>query len=158
MALNAPVRAGGDASPPGGDPRRIVSAMTAWGESEEGLVSAPWLARSALVAGRKDPRLGCAELQVAGEDLAWSADEVAEVLRRWGRPISDEQVAQIAWISEGWCAVVRLAAAAGPAVLSDTAATLDFQLMRDAAATVSPELFAAAIELSAVDQFDAATD
>jgi LuxR family maltose regulon positive regulatory protein len=231
----------------------IGSAMTAWGESEEGLASAPWLARTALVerlastadgggvaviaaeagtgksdvlrqwlatraddgvhvadirtesgfdaalqllsansgttvvidrvdalahdrlvqldacaaerpdrtalivASRKDPRLSNTGLQLAGEDLAWSTTEVAEALRRWGRSVTDDQAEEVAWISEGWCAAVRLAAAVGPAVLRDESATLDHQLMRDAAAMVSPELLAAAIELSAVDQFDAAT-
>jgi LuxR family maltose regulon positive regulatory protein len=110
-----------------------------------------------VVAGRRDPRLAEVQLQVAGEDLAWSESEVVEALRRWGRPVSDEQAAAVAWITEGWCAAVRLAAAAGPAVLSEQSATLDDQLVRDAAALVGPELFAAAVELSAVDEFDAAT-
>jgi len=110
-----------------------------------------------VVAGRRDPMLPGARLELAGADLAWSEDEVLDVLRRWGRPMSDDEAREIAWISEGWCVAVRLAAAAGPAVLRAEAATLHHQLMRDAAAAISPELLAAAVELSAVDQFDAGT-
>jgi LuxR family maltose regulon positive regulatory protein len=110
-----------------------------------------------IVVGRRDPLLAETQLELAGQDLAWSPPEVVEALRRWGRPISDEEADQIAWISEGWCAAVRLAAVAGAAVLREESAALQYQLMRDAAATVSPELLTAAIELSAVDQFDART-
>jgi LuxR family maltose regulon positive regulatory protein len=108
-----------------------------------------------VVAGRRDPMLPGAGLELAGEDLAWSEAEVLEVLRRWGRPMSDDEATEIAWISEGWCVAVRLAAAAGPAVLRPEAATLHHQLMREAAATIRPELLAAAVELAAVDEFDA---
>jgi LuxR family maltose regulon positive regulatory protein len=110
-----------------------------------------------VVAGRTDPMLTDVLLQLAGEDLAWSRDEVVAALHRWGRPISDEQAEEIAWISEGWCAAVRLAAVAGPAVLREDSAPLHHQLMRAAAATLRPGLLDEAIALSAVDQFDAGT-
>ena len=108
-----------------------------------------------VVAGRRDPMLPGAGLELTGEDLAWSEAEVLDVLRRWGRPMSDDEATEIAWISEGWCVAVRLAAAVGPAVLRPEAATLHHQLMREAAASIRPELLAAAVELSAVDEFDA---
>ena len=110
-----------------------------------------------VVAGRRDPMLPGAGLELTGEDLAWSEAEVLDVLRRWGRPMSDDEATEIAWISEGWCVAVRLAAAAGPSVLRPEAATLHHQLMREAAATIRPELLAAAVELSVVDEFDADT-
>jgi LuxR family transcriptional regulator, maltose regulon positive regulatory protein len=110
-----------------------------------------------VVSGRTDPLLAGATLQLSGEDLAWSRAEVVAALHRWGRPISDGQADEIAWISEGWCAAVRLAAVAGPAVLREESAALHQQLMQDAAAAASPDLLSAAIELSAVDQFDAGT-
>src|SRR5436190_9354225 len=110
-----------------------------------------------VVAGRRDPMLAGAQLQLSGEDLAWSRSEVLAALHRWGRPIADGQAEEIAWVSEGWCAAVRLAAVAGPAVLREESAALHQQLMQDAAAATTPELLAAAIELSVVDQFDAGT-
>ena len=110
-----------------------------------------------IVAGRRDPMIAGAALELDGEDLAWSEAEVVDALRRWGRRMSPDEAKEVAWISEGWCVAVRLAAAAGPAVLREDSATLHHQLMRDAAATISPELVAAAVELSVVDQFDATT-
>jgi LuxR family maltose regulon positive regulatory protein len=110
-----------------------------------------------IVAGRHDPQLQSADLELAGEDLAWSEPEVAEALRRWGGPMADADAESVAWLTEGWCVAVRLAAAAGVGVLLQEAGTLRQQLMREVAATASPELVAGAIRLAALDQFDADT-
>ena len=110
-----------------------------------------------IVAGRHDPQLRSADLELAGEDLAWSEPEIAEALERWGGPMSGADAESVAWLTEGWCVAVRLAAAAGAGVLREEAATLRHQLMRDAAATASPELITAAMRLAMLDQFDADT-
>jgi LuxR family transcriptional regulator, maltose regulon positive regulatory protein len=71
----------------------------------------------AVLATRKDPRLGLHRLRLTGElaeirgpDLRFSVDETRELLEATGITLSDESVALLHERTEGWAAGLRLAA------------------------------------------------
>lgn len=117
-----------------------------------------------VVAGRHDPGLALAELaatgpvlELAGEDLAFTREEVGRVMALWVRGVAPDEADAVAWATEGWCAGVRLAAVLGPDVLDDGGASLRHHLLQEALADAPPALRDAVVALSVADAFDAAT-
>ena len=114
----------------------------------------------AIVVARHDPGLCLHELgetgpvlELDGQDLAWSEAEVAEGLERWGLRGDAEQLATV---TEGWCAAVRLGAFIGEHALAPASEPLAEYLFADALRGVPPEHRDAVLRLSFVDAFDAA--
>jgi LuxR family maltose regulon positive regulatory protein len=75
----------------------------------------PWV--RVVLASRHDPRLRLHQLRLEGEltevrsaDLAFSADEAAELLKRAGVQLRESDVALLQERTEGWAAGLRLAA------------------------------------------------
>jgi LuxR family maltose regulon positive regulatory protein len=122
-------------------------------------------AGSALVlAGRHDPGLPLAEparggpvLELDGEDLAFTREEVGRVIALWRREVPPDEADAVAWATEGWCAGVRLAAVIGPQVLDDGGTSLRHHLLAEALADAPAALRDAVVALSVADTFDAAT-
>jgi LuxR family maltose regulon positive regulatory protein len=114
-----------------------------------------------ILAGRRDPGLCVIELrrtapvvELAGEDLAWSAADVADAFARWGRPLRAGEAEDLAWRTDGWAAAVRLAALLGPRVLEAESGPLHDYVLGPGLAGVPDDLVAAALRLGLADEVD----
>jgi LuxR family transcriptional regulator, maltose regulon positive regulatory protein len=113
---------------------------------------------AAVVAARADLGLGASELGrtgplllLDGDDLALSDGEVGDALEAggWGA-VSPAEARAVAHETDGWCAAVRLAAAAGRA---ERRGGFALDVVRDVAGDATVEQLMA---LSALDDLDAA--
>ncbi|WCB94428.1 HTH-type transcriptional regulator MalT [Baekduia alba] len=114
-----------------------------------------------VLSGRRDPGLCLIELrrtgpveELSGEDLAWSAADVADAFARWGRPLRDADAADLTWRTDGWAAAVRLAALVGPQVLDADTGPLRDYVLGPALADVPEDLISAALRLALADEVD----
>lgn len=114
----------------------------------------------AIVIARHDPGLplrdlaqGGPVLELDGTDLAWSVDEVAEGLERWG---SNADAERLTTLTEGWCEAIRLGALVGEHALAPGSAPLADYIFADALRDLPWEHLDALLRLSFVGAFDGA--
>jgi LuxR family maltose regulon positive regulatory protein len=113
----------------------------------------------AIVTSRCDPGLCRHELgqtgpllELDGDDLAWTPDDVADGLARWG---SDGDPERLAHATDGWCVAVRLAALAGEHALAPTSPPLVDFVFAEALRGAPAELSDALLRLAFMEAFDA---